>query len=72
MSTLYIDTNPDAPEGFGAFDEERHPLFTDEEIEAIERRREAERNEFEHKMRVHNELLYKAEIAMGKLKPVEI
>jgi hypothetical protein len=43
MSTLYIDPNPDAPEGFGVFDEESHPLFTNEEIEVIERRREKEK-----------------------------
>ena len=72
MSTLYIDTNPDAPEGFGAFDEERHPLFTEEEIEAMERRRESERMEFEEKMRVHNELLYKAEMAMSKLRKITL
>ena len=72
MSTLYVDTNPDLPEGFGEFFEERHPLFTDEEIEAMERRREQERIEFEQKMRVHNELLYKAEMAMSKLKKITL
>lgn len=45
MSTLYIDTNPDLPEGFGAFDEELHPLFSDEEIEAMEKRKEKELTE---------------------------
>ena len=44
MSTLYIDTNPDAPEGFGAFDDDEfHPLFSDAEIDAYERRRDKER-----------------------------
>jgi len=72
MSTLYIDTNPDLPEGFGAFDEEPHPLFSDEEIEAIERRKEKERNEFEAKVKIHNDLLYKAEMALAKLTKITL
>ena len=71
MSTLYIDTNPDLPEGFGAFDDEEfHPLFSDAEIDAYERRRDKERDEFNRKARAHNELLHKAEMAMAKLKPI--
>ena len=69
MSTLYIDTNPDAPEGFGAFDDDEfRPLFSDAEIDAYERRRDAERVEFECKMKHHKT----QDKRMRKLKPVEI
>jgi len=69
MSTLYIDTNPDLPEGFGAFDDDEfHPLFSDAEIDAYERRRDAERVEFECKVK-HEKA---QDRRMRKLKPVEI
>jgi len=74
MSTLYIDTNPDLPTGFGVCDDEPefHPLFSDEEIYAIEKRRDAEREEFERKANRHNSLLKKANNRMRSLKKIEL
>ena len=46
MSTIYLPSY-DPPDGFGEFDDEFHPLFSDEEIEAMERRRDKEREEKE-------------------------
>ena len=45
MSTLYIYTNPDAPEGFGEFDEEpeSHLMFTDDQVYESIKRRDKER-----------------------------
>lgn len=48
MSTLYIDTNPDLPEGYGAFDEdpEIHLMFTDDQIDESIKRMDKERETF--------------------------
>ena len=70
MSTLYDPY--EKTEDYDSEELEFHPLFSDAEIEAYERRRDKERDEFEQKARAHNELLYKAEMAMARLKPIEI
>jgi hypothetical protein len=70
MSTLY---NPyELMEPYDSEEPEFHPLFSDAEIEAYERRRDAERVEFECKAKHHNALLEKADRRMRRLKPIEI
>ena len=70
MSTLYDPY--EKTEDYDSEELEFHPLFSDAEIEAYERRRDKERDEFEQKVHAHNELLYKAEMAMAKLKPITL
>lgn len=59
-------------EDYDSEEPEFHPLFSDAEIDAYERKRDVERDKFEQKARAHNELLYKAEMAMAKLKPITL